>query len=52
MNQKEFSLEVTNAVIARILFSVIMGHFVMNPNEFCFEVLNVVITRVTTVIYH
>ena len=39
-------------MIARILFYVIMGHFVMNPNEFCFEVLNVVIARVPTVIYH
>ena len=33
-------------MIARILFSIIMGHIAMNPNEFCFEVLNEVITRV------
>ena len=33
INQNEFSYDVKNPVIARILFSAMLGHFEMNPNE-------------------
>ena len=33
INQNEFSYDVKNPVIARILFSAMVGHFEMNPNE-------------------
>ena len=33
INQNEFSYDVKNPVIARVLFSAMLGHFEMNPNE-------------------
>ena len=44
MNQNKFILEVTNAVITRILC--MLAHCVMHQNEFSFKVLYAVIARI------
>ena len=33
INQNEFSYDVKNPVIARVLLSAMLGYFEMNPNE-------------------